>query len=266
MRFDGAGSPLSSTGFATARDILGVDAATLWAFLNVESWSFGFLPTRRPHIHFERHRFRRLTGGRFDVDYPLLSNPVPGGYGTIASEYARLKSALTLDADAALQSASWGIGQLKGSSYRGAGYASVHELVEAMRETEDEQLSATATFIAERAMHHALCRHDWLGFARQYNGSGFGGDSYGARLADAHARSLQWLPSIDLRSVQIALVYLRLYRGPIDGVPGPRTHGAIKAFQRKRELAVTGRLDVPMTEALLDAAFAPSSAGAAVVV
>ena len=256
MNLHGAGSPLSSDGFANALAILGVDASTLWAVLSVETRGFGFLPSRRPVILFERHVFHRLTGGRFDVEHPDLSNPVPGGYLGGAAEYGRLNGASTLDADAALQSASWGIGQLMGFNYEHVGYTSVQQMVAAMREDEDEQLWATATFIEDCTTNEALQQHDWQEFARSYNGPDFGRDGYDVKLAAAYARYRQWLPSFDVRTVQVALVYLGFSPGPIDGVPGPRTIAAIMAFQRKRKLKVTGRLDAQMTDTLLDEAFA----------
>ncbi len=147
MRFRGAGSPLSHDGFARAVAILGVDAATLWTILNVETRGFGFLPSRRPVIRFERHVFHRLTDGRFDLEHPDLSNPVAGGYVGRAAEYARLKDASRLDTDGALQSASWGIGQVMGYNFAAIGYGSVQQMIKAMRDDEDAQLWAMATFI-----------------------------------------------------------------------------------------------------------------------
>jgi hypothetical protein len=270
MKFHGTGSPLSTDGFANAMTILGVDAATLWTLLSVETCGFGFLPSRRPVMHFERHHFHRLTNGRFDVNYPALSDPAPGGHDHPTSEYARLKSAAMLDADAALQSASWGIGQLMGCKYRDVGYATVHQMVDAMKGDEDEQLRATATFIRDWTMHEALQQHDWRSFSRWYNHRNFGRDkyghdSYGAKLAHAHAHYRQWLPDLGVRSAQVALVYLGCYSGPIDGIKGPRTSAAVIAFQRTRQLRVTGRLNARMMDTLLDAAFVPSplAAGAA---
>ncbi len=105
-------------------------------------------------------------------------------------------------------------------------------------------------------MNAALQDGDWRQFARRYNGSDSGRDGYDVKLAETHTRYRQWLPSFDVRSVQIALVYLGCSPGVIDGIDGPRTGAAIAAFQRKRKLKVTGRLDARMTETLLEAAFA----------
>ena len=74
------------------------------------------MPDRRPQILFERHIFHRLTDGKFDDGQ--ISDPAAGGYGARgAAQYDRLALALAKDADAALQSASWGIGQIMGMNY-----------------------------------------------------------------------------------------------------------------------------------------------------
>ena len=117
MKYHSDGSPLSDDGFEHARLLLDVDAPTLWAVLHVETGGFGYLPSRRPVIRFERHVFHQLTAGRFDLEQPEISNPLPGGYIGGPAEYVRLNSASMLDADAALQSASWGIGQLMGYNF-----------------------------------------------------------------------------------------------------------------------------------------------------
>ena len=77
--FEGKGRPLTDDGLTRARRALGVDLATLWAVMTVETRGCGFLPSRRPVILFERHIFHRITDGRFDARAPDLSNPRAGG-------------------------------------------------------------------------------------------------------------------------------------------------------------------------------------------
>ena len=127
------GSPRGRDGFEHARAIANVDAATLWAVLAIESSGFGFLPSRRPVILFERHIFHRLTAGKFDGEDSDISNPGSGGYRGGAAEYARLDRASALDLDAALQSTSWGLGQLLGCHYEQIGYPDVQAMVAEMR-------------------------------------------------------------------------------------------------------------------------------------
>ena len=103
--FEGKGRPLTDDGLAQARRALGVDLATLWAVMTVETRGCGFLPSRRPVILFERHIFHRITDGRFDARAPDLSNPRAGGYGAGGeAQHERLARALALDRRAALES------------------------------------------------------------------------------------------------------------------------------------------------------------------
>jgi peptidoglycan hydrolase-like protein with peptidoglycan-binding domain len=46
--------------------------------------------------------------------------------------------------------------------------------------------------------------------------------------------------SSDAAALQVALRALHLYAGPIDGVAGPRTRGAVRRFQRRRGLPADG--------------------------
>jgi hypothetical protein len=257
--FRSDGSPLSDYGFEYARSLLDVDAATVWAIVHVETRGFGFLPSRRPVILYERHIFHRLTGGRFDRDHPDLSDPAPGGYLGGAAEYSRLNAASVLDVDAALQSTSWGIGQVMGFNYEGIGYANVQAMVAEMVDCEDDQLWAMTGFIDDYAMYDELRDHNWRDFALHYNGSGAaraGREGYADKLAAAYARFQQQLPDLDVRFGQVSLFYLGFNPGPIDGILGPRTRAALIAYQKKRGIPVTGRLDDRMQEYLCMEAFA----------
>ena len=69
----------------------------------------------------------------------------------------------------------------------------------------------------------------------------------GALLSDtttAAARTVpSWATTMDVRSAQKELKDRGYYSGPIDGVIGPATQTALRAYQRDRGLKVTGRLD-----------------------
>ena len=255
MNYLNSGCPLGRDGLEHACAIANVDAATLWAVLSVESSGFGFLPSRRPVILFERHVFHRLTAGRFDGEDANISNPAPGGYRGGAAEYARLDRASALDLDAALQSTSWGLGQLLGCNYEHCGYPDVQAMVAEMRLGEDDQGWATARYINEWMLDEVLQERQWAEFAERYNGPDFRRNNYDVKLAAAHARFQQVLPSLEIRFGQAALFYLGFHPGPIDGSVGPRTRAALIAFQRKRRLPVTGRMDERMLDTLCMAAF-----------
>jgi hypothetical protein len=112
-------------------------------------------------VLFERHYFHRLTDGRFDRLHPGISAPTQGGYVGGTVEYARLEAAMALDEDAALQSASWGIGQVMGANYEDAGFPTVKAMVEAAVESENAQLISVAHFIEKSHLTGALRGQDW---------------------------------------------------------------------------------------------------------
>lgn len=243
MQFQGQGRALTKKGLRDACASLGVEEPEIWAVLNVETRGFGFFPDRRPQILFERHIFSQRTGRRYDSRFPDLSSKYSGGYAGGVAEYDRLKKAMTLDADAALQSASWGIGQVMGFNYSAAGYETVASMVEEMVEDEDAQLRAMVEFIRNNGLSHALNHHEWTVFARGYGGKDFAKNDYDTRLAAAHAKFTAILPDLNLRRAQAALSYLGFSPGPIDGLRGRLTASALIRFQQKHRLPATGDLD-----------------------
>lgn len=230
--------------------LLRAGTAELWAVLAVETRGFGFLPDRRPQILFERHVFRDLTGGRFDFVCPAVSHKEPGGYEGGTREYSRLTAAINLDREAALKSASWGLGQIMGFNFRLAGFSTLDGMVAAMVESESRQLQALAMCIRAASLDGALLRRDWEAFARGYNGKDYKRNQYDARLAAAFAKFAAGEPDLRLRTAQAALLYLGMDPGPVDGFRGKRTSQAISQYQATRRLKATGELD-PVTESRL---------------
>src|SRR6202011_4989611 len=93
-----------------------------------------------------------------------------------------LSRAIAKDRSAALQSASWGLGQLLGKNFAASGFPDVETMVAAMSESEDAQLAAVASFLTARHLDISLKAHDWTSFARGYNGPNFAKNNYDARL------------------------------------------------------------------------------------
>ena len=58
------------------------------------------------------------------------------------------------------------------------------------------------------------------------------------------------MPAVDIRTAQRQLKERGYYAGPVDGVIGPATENALRAYQRDRGLKVTGRLDSPTVRSL----------------
>jgi hypothetical protein len=243
MAFIGRSRPLTSDGMAAAATTMTVAVQEVWTVLGVETSGCGFLSDRRPEILYERHIFHRLTGGRFDDGN--LSDPTQGGYGpTGAHQYDRLTAAMDLDRDAALKSASWGLGQVLGENFSAAGFASVEQMVQAMTDSEDAQLAAVSAFILENHLDRALRTHDWTSFARGYNGSAFATNHYDVLLRGEFQKlSAGVLPNLDIRAAQLYLTFLGFHPGPIDGFVGPLTRSAIVEFQGKNGLNQTGLVD-----------------------
>jgi hypothetical protein len=248
MNFSGPGFPLTQDGLDAAAGAADIGVAELWALVSVETSGCGFLADRRPKILFERHIFSRLTDGRFDADDPDISQPSQGGYGSPgAHQYDRLAVALTLNAEAALQSASWGLGQIMGENFKYAGFASIDDMVAAMVAREDNQLRAIVAFLKATGMDQSLRAHNWTSFARRYNGPNFAASNYDGLLSHFYEiYSTGALPSVETRAVQIELTYRGFPVGQADGVMGDRTTNAIKAFQAANHLSMTGLVDAAL--------------------
>ncbi|MEW6599161.1 MAG: N-acetylmuramidase family protein [Pseudomonadota bacterium] len=203
------GQPLTDAGLHAACEALGAPSRNLWAVLLVESSGFGFLNDRRPKVLFERHIFHRLTAGRFDRTAPDLSNPLPGGYGPVGPrQHQRLAAAMALDATAAVQAASWGLGQVLGELFAPCGYESAAAFVADARRGEDEQLLAMARLIRADNLHLALANEDWPRFARGYNGAGYRRAGYDRKLREAVASlEREGLPDLTRRAAMLDRAY-----------------------------------------------------------
>lgn len=255
--FEGSGAPVSQGGFDKAVKALETEAdpAALWAILAVETRGFGYLPDRRPQILFERHVFHKRTGGRFSAGHPDISNAVAGGYKGGALEYPRLKQAMALDRDAALESASWGLGQVMGFNAASIGYASAQEMVDAFKDGEDAQLAGCVDFITGKpALKKAFKERDWAKVAFFYNGKTFAKNAYDVKLANFYAQYQKRAPNIEIRADQARLAYLGFNPKGIDGFEGAGTAKAIRAFQAARGLPASGTFDAATRKKLRDAA------------
>lgn len=241
---------LSSRDFERGAERLGVSTAALRAVVAVETAGGGFIDDRLPKILFEGHIFHRLTDGAHGEVRPDLSFPrwtkahYKGGRG----EYDRLLDAVALDAEAAMQSCSWGLGQVLGTNFAVCGFESIDAFVNTMAASEGGQLDAMVGFIA----HHGLAEHlrdeAWADFARRYNGPGYKANAYDTKLAAAYARARRnedgdgGVPFVEDRARVAALQAALNAEGArltVDGWWGPRTRNAMRAFQRRHDLALT---------------------------
>lgn len=175
-------------GIERAAQRLGCEVAALQAVIDVESAGAGFLLDGRPKILFESHVFSRLTGGHYDRSHPTLSTPEPRRALYNLEQYQRLYAAMQLDADAALQSASWGLMQIMGFNWKACGERSLAGFLLAMHHNEDSQLALFVALVTGWGLDHELRRKNWVAFARGYNGAGYAANDYDTKLAKAYAR------------------------------------------------------------------------------
>jgi hypothetical protein len=243
LPFEGNGLSLTSDGLAKISTSLGVHAAEVWTVLAVETSGCGFLPDRRPQILYERHIFHRLTEGRFDDGD--ISDPTAGGYGPRgAHQYDRLAKAMAKDRASALQSASWGIGQIMGKNFALSGFHDVESMIAAMSQSEDSQLAAVGTFLCNCHLNACLQAHDWTSFARGYNGPNYAINRYDVRLNGEYQKCLTGgVPDLHVRAAQLYLTYLNFHPGPVDGIAGMETLSAFNEFATQYKVPNSGIID-----------------------
>ena len=139
---------------------------------------------------FEPHIFyRELSGSELNEAIRLgLAYKKWGTRRYPRDSYPRLEAAMRINEEAALRSASWGLGQIMGFNHKLAGYNSAKEMVEDFLDDEEKHLNAAVTFIISSGLDDELREHDWHGFARGYNGSGYKKNGYHTKLAAAYSK------------------------------------------------------------------------------
>jgi hypothetical protein len=172
------------------------------------------------------------------------------------AEYERLSRALKLDRHAALESASWGLGQVMGFNAVMLGYLDVEEMVTQFIGGENEQLDGAVRFLTENpALLHAFHTHNWSRIAFFYNGKAYANKGYHLKLANSYSLyNAGHVPSIEIRTAQAQLTYVGFDPHGIDGVLGHNTRIALLAFQQASGIKPTGELDTATETALKAAA------------
>jgi hypothetical protein len=190
MPRSGTGKKLAPDDFVTAAQELACEVAAVRAVAKVESKKAGFDDKGRPTILFEGHIFHRNTQprGKYDSTHPHLSKPTwqeAKQYYKL-DQWERLKEAMTLDEDAALRSASWGVFQVMGFNYKAGGWHSVREFVLAMFESEKQHLRAFIGYCKQNHLTQYLKSQAWAKFALGYNGPGYADNRYDVLIRNAY--------------------------------------------------------------------------------
>lgn len=203
MNFKGRAKRLDDIDLPRLGAEIGCGEDELHAVLDVETRGTGFDDQGRPRILFERHKFYEYVSAdkRTAAVNAGLASKTSGGYGKESEQYAKLERAMKIDERAALFACSWGLPQIMGFNHLTAGYPTVHAMIEAFKDDEENQLAAMVRFIKNNKLDDNLRARDWDGFALGYNGKGYKKHNYHGRLAESFAKwsrikDTPWKPGV----------------------------------------------------------------------
>lgn len=191
MNFTGKAKRLDDIDLPMIGGDLGLGEDEIHAVIDAETSGSGFDRQNRPKMLFEPHVFYRLLGPGLKRDRAIDAGLAYRKWGQKkypADSYPRLIEAIAIDKDLALQSASWGLGQIMGFNAQLAGYDDAEAMVRKFLDDEEHHLRAMMVFIANAGLRDKLAKHDWRGFARGYNGPGFEKNGYHTRLAASYRK------------------------------------------------------------------------------
>lgn len=258
----------------------GIEPAALLAVIEVESAGnfFAYVKGKyEPLIRFEGHYFdRRLAEDARDKARAAgLASPLIGKVANPASQAARwamLARASAFSRQAALESTSWGIGQIMGAHWNALGYESAEALAATARSGAAGQIELLIRFIDRNGLMPALNGRDWATFARRYNGPGYRRNAYDTKLAAAYRRHKAIAVAVPdapeapppsviafgssgeaVRDLQLTLTALG-HPVQASGVFDHATKAALMRFQKAAGLAADG-VAGPKTAAALAARF-----------
>lgn len=190
--FVGRAKRLDDIDLPTVGSTIGVGEDEIHAFMDVEAAGHGFDSQGRPKMLFEPHLFHAAlqhdtaklkAAVQANVAYPRWGmKPYP------KESYSRLAIAMEIDAKAAIRSASWGLSQILGSNYAGAGFESPEAMVRAFMDDEENHLVATVRLLVTMGIDDDLRKHRWPIVARVWNGPGYKKNRYDTKLEAAFAK------------------------------------------------------------------------------
>lgn len=262
-------------------DVFGFDARAFQAVVEVESAGKAWAMVegqRCAIIRFEGHYFyRRLSGSdRKRAVAEGIASPDAGAVTNPAdqpSRYKMLARAKAINATAALESCSWGLGQVMGANWRDLGFGSVDDLVATANQNVEGQLELMALFIDLNGLRDEMEQRNWAAFARRYNGPSYAINGYDAKLAAAYARLApgaeqavrvlrQGSSGSAVRDLQESLRGLG-HKVRVDGVFGTETDAAVRKLQGAEDLRQDGIVGPKTAAAIEDRLRSQNPVGAA---
>lgn len=227
----GAARPRTLAAMRAAAMDLGCELAEIEAVFEVEAAGDGFRPDGSLERRFEPHKMPgALTNWR--DSYKLK----------VSEREAAFAAAFAKDPGAALEATSWGAPQIMGFNHAAAGFRTAESMVSAMADGEDAQIAAFARLVLSWGLDSAIRTHDWVAFAREYNGTGQA-EVYARRIEKAYRRRSGRASAEVLRlgstgeSVKRLQIALRIHAS---GTFDHATRAAVEAFQTEQGLAVDG--------------------------
>lgn len=209
MNFTGKAQRLSDFDLPRVGALIGVGEDEIHAVLDVEARGRGFDKHDRPAMLFEPHIFYRELDGadrnravKMGLAYPKWRRNYP------KDSYPRLIEAMKINSEAALRSASWGLGQIMGFNCSLCRYSSAKAMVTDFLDGEGAQLEAMVQFIISAGLDDELRHHDWAGFARGYNGPAYAKHKYHHRLKAAFEKWAK-IPDTKMKRGAASGIFLR---------------------------------------------------------